>query len=263
MNKSIRYFWPCLHSPHRLLPFARLKQMTALAPKRLRVEISSSLSGDRQPRKLIEAARLIDDIFLVQLWRQPALHEKLKRDTTPLGRARLHYSGSIKAMVQFDGHTLSADVPPRKPWAPTSIPRILHASSSKNGPLRCAVAKNRGSGLLHRRPRDAAGHLSLVLTARSIAPRSPMARLLRDAAILTPIVLEALPHYTLRSFLTTIITRATIAWMDLDAPLISLWPVQTYNDELFGYKAAFEAYVNLRDEKETGKLKFSRILCRK
>ena len=45
--------------------------------------------------------------------------------------------------------------------------------------------------------------------------------------------------------------------MDLDAPLdITIGPYETYNDELFGYKAAFEAYVNLRDEKETEKLKF-------
>ena len=32
--------------------------------------------------------------------------------------------------------------------------------------------------------------------------------------------------------------------MDLDAPLdITIGPYETYNDELFGYKAAFEAYV--------------------
>ena len=44
--------------------------------------------------------------------------------------------------------------------------------------------------------------------------------------------------------------------MDLDAPLdITIGPYETYNDELFGYKAAFEAYVTLRDEQETAKLK--------
>ena len=46
-----------------------------------------------------------------------------------------------------------------------------------------------------------------------------------------------------------------MAWMDLDAPLdITIGPYETYNDELFGYKAAFEAYINLRDEKESAKL---------
>jgi hypothetical protein len=43
--------------------------------------------------------------------------------------------------------------------------------------------------------------------------------------------------------------------MDLDAPLdITIGPYETYNDELFGYKAAFEAYVSLRDDEETAKL---------
>ena len=41
--------------------------------------------------------------------------------------------------------------------------------------------------------------------------------------------------------------------MDLDAPLdITIGPYETYNDEIFGYKAAFEAYVNVRDEAGDG-----------
>jgi hypothetical protein len=47
-----------------------------------------------------------------------------------------------------------------------------------------------------------------------------------------------------------------VAWMDLDAPLdITIGPYETYNDELFGYKAGFEAYITIRDEEETNKLK--------
>ncbi len=43
--------------------------------------------------------------------------------------------------------------------------------------------------------------------------------------------------------------------MKLDAPIdITIGPYETYNDDLLGYKAAFEAYVTLRDDKETAKL---------
>jgi hypothetical protein len=43
--------------------------------------------------------------------------------------------------------------------------------------------------------------------------------------------------------------------MDLDAPIdVTFGPYETYNDELFNYKAAFEAYVTLRDEAESNKL---------
>ena len=53
-----------------------------------------------------------------------------------------------------------------------------------------------------------------------------------------------------------------VAWMDLDAPIdVTIGPYETYEDELFGYKAAFEAYVTLRDEAESAKLaKFSQHL---
>src|SRR5258708_4800984 len=45
--------------------------------------------------------------------------------------------------------------------------------------------------------------------------------------------------------------------MDVDAPLdVTDGPYETYNDELFGYKAAFEAYVNVRDDAETARTRF-------
>ena len=84
------------------------------------------------------------------------------------------------------------------------------------------------------------------------------ANLLREAAALTPN--PTLKHFlTSRAdaFLTNDYYASDVAWMDLDAPLdITIGPYETYNDELFGYKASFEAYVNLRDDAETDKLKF-------
>ena len=57
------------------------------------------------------------------------------------------------------------------------------------------------------------------------------------------------------AFLSNDYYESDMAWMDLDAPLdITIGPYETYNDEIFGYKAAFEAYVNLRDDEETAKL---------
>jgi hypothetical protein len=58
------------------------------------------------------------------------------------------------------------------------------------------------------------------------------------------------------AFLSNDYYASDVAWMDLDAPLdITIGPYETYNDELFGYKAAYEAYVNLRDDRETERLK--------
>ena len=68
--------------------------MTArFAPTPLRVDTSKLSSGDRRPLvKLIEAARILNDIFLMQYWSgESALYARLQKDTTPLGKARLHY----------------------------------------------------------------------------------------------------------------------------------------------------------------------------
>ena len=57
------------------------------------------------------------------------------------------------------------------------------------------------------------------------------------------------------AFLSNDYYESDLAWMDLDAPLdVTIGPYETYNDELFGYKASFEAYINLRDDEETAKL---------
>ena len=55
-----------------------------------------------------------------------------------------------------------------------------------------------------------------------------------------------------------------MAWMDLDAPLdITIGPYETYNDELFGYKAAFEAYVNVRERRRAPSWARSPRTCRR
>src|SRR5207244_7332114 len=56
------------------------------------------------------------------------------------------------------------------------------------------------------------------------------------------------------AFLSNDYYDSDIAWMDLDAPLdVTIGPYEVYNDELFNYKAAFEAFINLRDDAETKK----------
>src|SRR5215813_6518669 len=91
----------------------------------------------------------------------------------------------------------------------------------------------------------------------------PAAKLLREAAALTT-------NATLKNFLskradalgTDDYYESDVAWMDLDAPIdVTFGPYETYEDELFSYKASFEAYVTLRDDAESAKLaKFSRYL---
>jgi hypothetical protein len=84
----------------------------------------------------------------------------------------------------------------------------------------------------------------------------PAARLLREAAALTT-------NKTLAKFLNKRADAfgsddyydSDVAWMELDSPIdVTFGPYETYEDELFSYKASFESYVTLRDDVETAKL---------
>ena len=89
------------------------------------------------------------------------------------------------------------------------------------------------------------------------------AKLLREAAALTTnATLKNFLEKRAAAFRSNDYYDSDVAWMELDAPIdVTIGPYETYEDELFGYKAAFEAYVTLRDTAETAKLKkFSQYL---
>src|ERR1700683_1908134 len=73
---------------------AELNRMIArFAPAPVTADMSKLAPGDKQAlAKLLEAAGVIDAIFRTQLWSgNAALLQRLEKDNTPLGNARLHY----------------------------------------------------------------------------------------------------------------------------------------------------------------------------
>ena len=59
------------------------KMASRFAPTPLKVDTSKLSAGDRQAlTKLIQAARILDDIFMQQMWDgNQALHAQLQKDT--------------------------------------------------------------------------------------------------------------------------------------------------------------------------------------
>ena len=73
---------------------AQLKQMNSrFAPVPLKYDASRLSPGDQKAlAKLLDAARLLNFVFMDQLWSgNRALYRKLQQDKTPLGVERLHY----------------------------------------------------------------------------------------------------------------------------------------------------------------------------
>jgi len=243
---------------------AQLKQMSArFAPVKLNSETSALSAGDRQALgKLIDAARILNFVFMDQLWSgNRALYDKLQKDTSPLGKERLHYFWLNKGpWSDLDGHTaFLRDVPERKPLGANFYPEDMKRDEFE------AWVKTLGAGDRHQAEgfftlirRD--GNRRLTMTAYNKAYNTDLVKaagLLREAAALTENA-SLKKYLTLRAdaFLSNDYYASDVAWMELDAPLdITIGPYETYNDELFGYKAAFEAYVTIRDDRETDRLK--------
>lgn len=68
--------------------------------------------------------------------------------------------------------------------------------------------------------------------------------------------LKRLLHSKANAFLSNDYYESDIAWMELDSKLdVTIGPYETYEDTLFGYKATFEAFIGVRDDKATAQLK--------
>ncbi len=263
--KKLFFLMTTLAFSATLPDLAQLEKMTArFQPTELRVDLSKLSAGDRSALvKLLGASSILNDIFLTQLWSgNQALYAKLRHDTTPLGKARLDYFWLNKGpWSDLDDHSaFLPDVPPKKlPGAnfyPENMTREEFESWVRTLPK---PEREQAEGFFTVIRRDANRHLKAIPYSQEYkADLEKSARLLEDAAASTDNA--SLKKFLLAravAFRSNDYYESDLAWMDLDAPIdITIGPYETYNDEIFGYKAAFEAYVNLRDDAETAKLKF-------
>src|SRR5579863_5419445 len=267
--KKLLLLVPMLAATQTIPDLAQLQKMTArFAPTELRADVSKLTARDRQALvKLIEASRVLDDIFLQQLWSgNQALYGKLQRDATPLGKARLHYFWINKGPWSDldDYKAFLPGVPPRKPLGANFYPESMTKEAFEGwvaqlSPKEQDQAKSFFTVIRWRENSKPPNNLLAIPYSQQYADDlTQAASLLREAAGLTDNAsLKKFLNLRADAFLTNDYYESDMAWMDLDAPLdITIGPYETYNDELFGYKAAFEAYVNLRDDEETAKLSF-------
>ena len=249
----------------RYPPLARLNSMQArFAPVKLPVDTSVLSPADQAAlQKLLAAAHVIDDLFLSQRWSgNRALLERLKDDGTPLGRARLNYFLLNKGpWSDLDGRkAFLPGVPAEKPaganFYPEDMTRQEFEAWVKSLP---DAERARAESFFTVIRRDAQGRPRVVPYSAEYRPElTQAADLLRQAAAATDNA-SLRGYLALRAdaFLSDDYYPSDLAWMDLDAPLdVTIGPYETYNDDLFGYKAAFEAYITLRDDRETAKLHF-------
>eukprot|EP01034_Spumella_vulgaris_P045141 gene45141-56204_t len=246
------------------------KMARRFAPVELKADASRLSAGDRQAIvKLIEAAKVIDVLQLRQRWEgNEALWLALRKDATPLGKARLDYFWLNKGPWSIlDGNVsflppevAGIKVPQKKPEGANFYPSGASKAAIEAWINSLSGAdKEQAQWFFTTIRADAGGKFKTVKYSEEYRPElEKLAVLLRAAAAATDNA-SLKKFLTLRAdaFLSNDYLASDFAWMDLDAPVdVTIGPYETYNDELFGYKAAFEAYVSIRDQKETEKLNF-------
>ncbi|WP_434347705.1 dipeptidyl-peptidase 3 family protein [Myxococcus virescens] len=252
--------------PARFPDAAELQRLTArFAPVELRVDLKALPESERRAlARIVQASKLMDALFLRQRWAgNESLLLDLLHDTTPLGRARL------QAFLLDKGPWNSLDE--ARPFIPGVPAKPASANFYPAGATQAEVEAWVKS-LPEAQQKEATGFYTtirrgtdgrFITVPYSVEYQGELAQaaaLLREAAALTQQpTLKAFLTSRADAFLSNDYYASEVAWMELDASIEpTIGPYEVYEDEWFNYKAAFEAFVGVRDDAETQKLaKFS------
>src|SRR6185436_9157358 len=206
------------------------------APTDLSADTSQLSENDRKALdKLIEAAKLLDPLYLRQVWSgNEALKQKLEADTSPDGRERLHYfminkgpwSRNEKNEPFIDG--VPHEKPPQAGFYPDDMTKEEFTTWVNGLP---EPEKKRATGFFTVIRRGPDGKLKIVPYHEEYREfLEPAAKLLKEAAELTTNAsLKTFLTKRADAFMTDDYYASDVAWMDLDAPIdVTIGPYETY-----------------------------------
>ncbi len=236
-------------------------QIARFTPVDIGVDLAGLPDNERQALdEMVAAARLFDGLFLEQAWAGNAsLLTRLAGDMSAEGRKRLHYFLINKGpWSRLDENAPFIDgVGPKPPQA-----NFYPADATKEE-VEQWMSTLRGAdrelavGFFSTIRRNAAG--SLMAVPYSVEYQNILTAAgahLRNAAALTAQpTLKRFLELRADAFRSNDYYASDMAWMELDASIEpTIGPYETYEDGWFGYKAAFEAFITVRDNVETDKL---------
>jgi hypothetical protein len=226
--------------------------------EKLAVDTSSLSPGDRKALEhLVRAAGIIDAVFLHQAWTgNPEFSKRVAALTGGDAPAAKDYyrimAGPWDRIKGFEAFLGNAMHPPGAGFYPEDMTKDEFEKAVASGPdARKAFASTttvirREKGMLVAVPyskeyRDLLGQAASDLRAAAGATTNDsLKKFLRLRA---------------DAFLSDDYYASDLAWMDLDSPLeVVIGPYETYEDGLFGYKAAFEAFVCVEQPADSAQL---------
>ncbi len=241
---------------------SRLKQLTdRFVPTVITADTSGLSTGNRAAlRELMAAAGIMDSLYLRQVWSgNEKLLATLTADKSPEGQEMLRYFQiNMGPWSKLDHDSAFVPGVPARPLGANYYPEDMSKNEFESWIATLSPAdKEKATGFfttIRRKPDH-----SLTMVPYSVEYKDLLAVAadhLRKASALTDNA--TLKDFLLKraaAFATDDYYESDIAWMDLDSPIdVTIGPYETYMDGLFNYKAAFEAFIGIRDQAETAKL---------
>lgn len=234
------------------------RELAKLAPVELHCDLSQLPSSEYQTLiRLIEAARIIDQLFLLQV-----------NPDNPKIEAELSHMYGTPDSVYYQLFRIMFG-----PWNRLDANRPFYTKSAK--PLGAGfyppdMSKEEFQNWLTAHPEDKTAFESnftviqrkdgkLVALPYHVAYAehiNNLVALLKEATSLTQDQsLKKFLELRAADFLTDDYFTSDLAWMDLNGDLeVVIGPYEVYEDQLFNYKAAYEAFICIVDQTESQKL---------
>ena len=242
---------------------ADVQQKTArFAVTDLTADLSALPANEREAlAHMVRAAQVMDALFLEQVWsgNETTFH-LLAKDDSPLGRARLHaFLVNKGPWSRLDHNEPFVPGVPEKPASANFYPAGATKAEVEKWIASLSPAdKERATGFFTTIRRGPDGKLMAVPYSTEYQGELALAaQHLRAAAAATKQpTLKAFLESRAAAFVSNDYYDSDVKWMELDATIEpTIGPYEVYEDEWFNYKAAFEAFITVKDQTESDKLK--------
>ncbi|CAN6450792.1 unnamed protein product [Victoria cruziana] len=271
------------------------KQLDRYASIKLDAELSGLSKGDMDALIfIIKAAKVIDEIFYLQVWpSNPTLRDWLKEHAVLSSLDQLKWANyainkspwsvldengaflstadsavklstdSTRSVLGWKGVEYRVAFPIVKPGGANFYPADMDKKEFelwKNNLRDVQQEAAEGFFTVIRRPENStvSPELCAVPYSHEYQPYlHEAANFLKKAEQLADSPgLKQLLRTKAEAFLSNDYFESDIAWMQLDSKLdVTIGPYETYEDALFGFKATFEAFIGVRDDVATSQLK--------
>jgi hypothetical protein len=224
----------------------------------LTADVSHLSAGDRKALiHLVEAARVMDDIFWLQAWAgNPGFAPDVAALEGDGAEAAQNYYrimyGPWDRLVHNEPYLGEQPHPDGAGYYPEDMRAAefeawleAHPSDREAFTSLFTIIRRDGDGLIAA-PYSAAYREQLEIAAEELMAA---ARATDNESLRRFLELRA------EAFMTDDYYASDVAWMDLDSDIeVVIGPYETYEDHLFGYKAAFESFVCVAQPEDSARL---------